>query len=139
MLAKLLSVLASALTLSILFTFVTSTNDLSDKTALYSFMHQLVAGVVLLLFAFLLVGLPLSVLADQLVFRLKTKLTSLLRLVMYGLFGAAAGAVFLFVNPASSSTNGTRLPVMFGIAGLVFALYVVVFDYIGKRSSKSSL
>lgn len=124
MLVKLLSALLSAITLSAVYTWLQI-----GKTG-YSMESMLLMGSVMLFFFYIVFGIPLTLLADQCVYRCIKKrryiAEQLLRIGLYFSFGVGFGLLFLLFRNLTFTSSSLQLMIQFGVAGVVFAIYQIL-------------
>jgi hypothetical protein len=129
MIAKSLSALLSAITLSAVFT-INQRSSLEN----YSFEFVFLMGCVILAAIYLIVGIPLSILADRIVY--KRSRLFVLRVGLYFLFGVGLCLLFILfrqsITSVSLSSNFIVLLILFGLSGVVFAIYEFLVNAVVK-------
>lgn len=129
MIAKSLSALLSAITLSAAF-------SINQRSSLenYSFEYVFLMGCVILAAIYLIVGIPLSILADHIVY--KRSRLFVLRVGLYFLFGVGLCLLFILfrqsITSVSLSSNFIVLLILFGLSGVVFAIYEFLVNAVVK-------
>lgn len=128
---KLSAAFLSALFLSAVFTF--SQDKSSGDVLYYSPVVDFYMGSAVLLAFYVLIGIPLSVLADKVIRRRASPFRAgLMRMIAYFGCGAAFGLLFLLFRRAVEPGSAVKLLVLFGLAGAVFAFFCLMLDGLRK-------
>ncbi|WP_334078141.1 hypothetical protein [Paenibacillus sanfengchensis] len=125
---RIISAFISALILSLLFTFITNSNE--DNVLYYTFLSKFLFGFVILFLVYLFIAVPLSIYIDQ---RIK-KYGKFTHFLLYCLVGIILGLLFLLFNPTSNNMAGFGLILLFGFAGGSFSIVQnILFLLFSKR------
>lgn len=129
MIAKSLSALLSAITLSAVFT-INQRSSLEN----YSFEFVFLMGCVILAAIYLIVGIPLSIVADRIAYNRSRHF--IFRVGLYFLFGVGLCLLFILfrqsIMSVRLSNNFIVLLILFGLSGVVFAIYEFLVNAVVK-------
>ena len=130
MISKILSGIVSALTLSLMYTYISQLNQNTDLAWYYPIESTFLMGFILLILIYFLIGIPLSLFIDMYI---PKRNYSRKLLFTYSLFGVLLCILFLLINPASNFNNAFLLIIQFSLAGFLLGFFQIIFSFLLKK------